>query len=354
MELISQKLKFQDIDMDLIPTAKWSTKIQYILYTWCQSVLHVAMFSSDIYTCVKLLAFNTWSNNIIQPFLAFRISKWLFSGCILCSSLILIVELIIGLKVFKKKEITPNYMNGVSRLMNCLFNFRKYQIFELIVLKDEKKFGKWLFFSYFEISGCLKLLLGDSPRQIINGLTLWSVLLTVSNETSSKANSTQNLGNLDNLNGIINKIKHIAKTNYEESVILSFMLFSFIIWVILISKLILSIVIFIVFIHPRFLSNEKKVKGYELRLRKYVSKVIDDNLSKTVCELGILRDEEEETIIYDDNEMKKSLDYDNLSCSDQGTIPSYYCYSDGEAFERVYTPIKAYFPQKYKYKCMRM
>lgn len=352
MEPISQKLKFQDIDINLIPAAKWTTKLQYILYTWCQSVLHVAMFFSDIYTCIKLLAFNTWSNNIIQPFLAFRISKWLFSGCILCSSLILIGELIIGLKVYKKKEITSNYMNGVSRLINCLFNFKKYQIFELIVLTDEKKFSKWLFFSYFEISGCLRLLFGDSPRQIINGLTLWSVLLTVSNEPSSETNGTQNLGNLDDLSGIINKIKHIAKTNYEESVILSFMLFSFIIWVILISKLILSIIIFIIFIHPRFLSDKRKERGYELKLRKYVSKVIDENLSKTVYELGILRDAEEEETIYGDNETQKILDYDGPDYGDESTIPSYYCYSDGEAFERVYTPIKAYFPQKYQYKCI--
>ena len=152
MESSLQKLKFQDIDINLIPTAKWTTKLQYILYTWCQSILHVAMFFSDIYTCIKLLAFNTWSNNIIQPFLEFRISKWLFSGCILCSSLILIWELVIGLRVYRKKEITSNYMNGISRLINCLFNFKKYQIFELIVLTDEKKFSKWLFFSYFEIS----------------------------------------------------------------------------------------------------------------------------------------------------------------------------------------------------------
>ena len=350
MESSLQKLKFQDIDINLIPTAKWTTKLQYILYTWCQSILHVAMFFSDIYTCIKLLAFNTWSNNIIQPFLEFRISKWLFSGCILCSSLILIWELVIGLRVYRKKEITSNYMDGISRLINCLFNFKKYQIFELIVLTDEKKFSKWLFFSYFEISGCLRLLFGDSPRQIINGLTLWSVLLTVSNETSSGTHSTQSLGNLDDLNGIINKIKHIAKTNYEESVILSFMLFSFIIWVILISKLILSIIIFIIFIRPRFLSSKRKVKGYELKLRKYVSKVIDENLSRTVYELGILIDDEEEGTICGDNKTQKKFDYDSPDYGDESTIPSYYYYSDVETYERVYTPIKAYFPQKYKHK----
>ncbi|CAI4049172.1 hypothetical protein SUVZ_13G0950 [Saccharomyces uvarum] len=352
MELTSQKLKFQDIDMSLIPAAKWSTKLQYLLYSWCQVILHLAMFSSDIYTCIKLLAFNTWSNNIIQPFLAFRISKWLFSGCILCSAVILIIELVIGLRVYKRKEITSNYMNGVSRLINCLFNFKKYQIFEMIVLSDEKKFSKWLFFSYFEISGCLKLVFGDSPRQIINGLTLWSVLLTVSNESNSNTSGTQNLSNLDNLSGIINKIKHIAKTNYEESVILSFMLFSFIIWVILISKLIISVVIFVIFVHPRFLPNEMKAKGYELKLKKYVSKVIDENLSKTVQELGILRDDEEDKTVYGDDEIKKVVDYDSTDYGDENTIPSYYCYSDGEVFERVYTPTKAYFPQKYKYKCM--
>ncbi|CAI4047732.1 hypothetical protein SKDZ_13G0910 [Saccharomyces kudriavzevii ZP591] len=352
MGLTSDKLKFRDINMDLIPAAKWTTKLQYFLYTWCQSALHVAMFSSDIYTCIKLLAFNTWSNNIIQPFLEFRISKWLFSGCIFCSSLILVIELIIGLGVYRRKEITSNYMNGVSRSINCLFNFKKYQIFELIVLTDEKKFSKWLFFSYFEISGCLKLVFGDSPRQIINGLTLWSVLLTVSNGAGSNANGTQNLSNLDNLSGIISKIKHIAKTNYEESVILSFMLFSFIIWVILISKLILSIIIFLIFVHPKFLPNERKAEGYGLKLKKYVSNAIDENLSKTIHELGILRDDEEEKTLYGNEEPQKVADYDGLDYSDACTIPSYYCYSDGEAFERVYTPIKAYFPHKYKHKCM--
>ena len=128
------------------------------------------------------------------------------------------------------------------------------------------------------------------------------------------------------------------------------MLFSFIIWVILISKLILSIIIFIIFIRPRFLSSKRKVKAYELKLRKYVSKVIDENLSRTVYELGILIDDEEEGTICGDNKTQKKFDYDSPDYGDESTIPSYYCYSDVETYERVYTPIKAYFPQKYKHK----
>lgn len=47
---------------------------------------------------------------------------------------------------------------------------------------------------------------------------------------------------------------------------------------------------------------------------------------------------------------KKKFDYDSPDYGDESTIPSYYCYSDVETYERVYTPIKAYFPQKYKHK----
>ena len=61
-------------------------------------------------------------------------------------------------------------------------------------------------------------------------------------------------------------------------------------------------------------------------------------------------DDEEEGTICGDNKTQKKFDYDSPDYGDESTIPSYYCYSDVETYERVYTPIKAYFPQKYKHK----
>lgn len=237
---------FDSIDPFLFRNFKFGTLFNYIVFVWGFTLLKIALFVSDIYTCIKLLAYNSWSNNIIQPYIPFRISKWLFSGCILASIVLLIWETFSGIRVYRTRNIALTYVNNFSR---TVYSIKDYNIFCVLnKINPSGAYQKISFFTFFELKDCVRLLLTDTPRQVINGLTLWSVLVTVQPNSG--------LGNLESFDGLINKIRTIAQTNREEAVILSFMMFSFVIWAFFISKLILAL-IFAVFVYYKLISKQE-------------------------------------------------------------------------------------------------
>lgn len=237
---------FDGLDSSLFRNFKFGTVVNYIFLAWGLTILKFLLFVSDVYTCIKLLAFNSWSNNIIQPYLPFRISKWLFSGCILASIVLLIWETICGIRIYRTRNISLTYVNNFSRTLYSLSNYSIFCVFDKITPKGA--YQRISFFTFFELKNCVRLLFTDTPRQVINGLTLWSVLVTVSDDS--------NLGDLESFDGLIAKIKSIANTNHEEAVLLSFMLFSFIIWAFFISKLAIAM-LFSVYVYYKLIKQHK-------------------------------------------------------------------------------------------------
>lgn len=257
---------FDNVDPSLFRNFKAGTLFNCIVWTWGLTMLKLALFVSDVYTCIKLLAFNSWSNNIIQPYIPFRVSKWLFSGCILASILLLIWETFSGIRVYRTRNIALTYINNFSRTAYSLTNYSFFCVLNKI--SPTGAYQKIAFYTFFELKSCIRLLFTDTPRQVINGLTLWSVLVTV------KPNS--NLGDLESFNGLISKIRTIAQTNHEEAVLLSFMLFSFIIWAFFISRFILALILS-VFVYYKLI-NKHQHNG----LREFVCVTISHNIDALV------------------------------------------------------------------------
>lgn len=225
--------RFDDVELSSFRNKKVKTIISYAFNVWFLILLKVAFLTSDFYTCIKLLAYNSWSNNVIKPYLPFNISKWLFSGCILASICLLIWEIIAGIRVFRTKNIALCYVNKFSRLVYSVVDYSKFCIMDRIT--PTTKLERWAFFVFFEIKDCLGLLVADTPRQVINALTLWSVVITKSNS------KMQDLGDLESFQDVLSRIRYIAQYNHAEAVLLSFMLFSFAIWLFFICKLFFAV-----------------------------------------------------------------------------------------------------------------
>ncbi|CCF58195.1 hypothetical protein KAFR_0E00410 [Kazachstania africana CBS 2517] len=327
--------KFDELDLSLYRSAKRKTVIKYIVIIWCQWFLQLTLFLSDVYTCIKLIAFNTWSNNYVKPFLSFKITRWLFSGCILFSIVLLIWELINGIKILKTQNISFAYINTCSKTIYCLTNYSIYCIFDKIT--PSGVFQRLAFFIYFELKSSFRLLFADSPRQVINGLTLWSILLADSN-WSSQANGTSSLNGLDSIHGIIKRFKTIAENNSEEAIILACMTVSFFIWFLFIVKFFFAI--FCCFIIYYKLLHEFKFSS----LKEYVCITISYNIDyltekykfkKFYMEVNTLANEKYHGNFEDDyEETDESFMYDTSHFDDEmirsslvktpDTIPSYY------------------------------
>ncbi|CCE63825.1 hypothetical protein TPHA_0F03450 [Tetrapisispora phaffii CBS 4417] len=259
---------FADLNERKFKNYRFGTLASYLFFVIIMNILKVALFISDIYTCVKLLAFNSWGNNLIKPYLSFKISKWLFSGCIFFSIVLLIWEFIRSIRVYKTKNIALSYINGFCKHYYSLKNYAIFCFFE--ELSVDSKFQQVAFFTFFEMKSCFRFLFADTPRQVINGLTLWSVLISESNG--------KNLSDLESASNLLQKIKYIAQTNHEEAILLSFMLFSFAIWCIFFIKFTIAVICLLYVYHK--LITKQKYKG----LREYVCISINNKVDYLIKE----------------------------------------------------------------------
>lgn len=163
-------------------------------------------------------------------------------------------------------------------------DYSKYCVYFKITPKG--RFQKVAFFTFFELKDCLRLLFADTPRQVINGLTLWSVLITVGSENTSIGD-----GHLESFLGVISKIKTIAQTNHEEAVLLSFMLFSFVIWAIFITKLAIAMLM-AVYVYYKLIQGREHSGLKEfvcVTINRNVDTLVEKQKKKRGLELGPYR-----------------------------------------------------------------
>ncbi|CUS21386.1 LAQU0S03e01398g1_1 [Lachancea quebecensis] len=257
---------FDALDCSLFRNFKFMTVVNYAFFVVFLTAMKIALFVSDVYTCIKLLAFNSWSNNVVPPYIPFRISKWLFSGCILASIVLIAWEIINGIRIYRTRNISLTYVNNFSRGVYSLSQYNKFCVYNRI--SPSGAYQKIAFFTFFELKDCLRLLVADTPRQVINALTLWSVVVTV--------DQSKDLGRVLSPKDVVAKIKTIAQTNHEEAVLLSFMLFSFAIWAFFITKFIAACLCSIYVYYRIF--NERNTSG----LKEYVCVTVSEHINHLV------------------------------------------------------------------------
>lgn len=253
------KYNLDDSTFDLINikrfyNSKASTVFSYLLI-WILMILSWVLLGVDIYTCLNILVFHRWSNDDYKPY-AYAVAKWIFTGCIIFQFLLLIYHWIWAIHTFRTKNIALTYVNGIARLLYVVKSYNYHCLFHQI---EQDNFFDWsCFLSYSELDNALQILVADTPRQVINVLTL-------------RYYATDG----DSLNDIISNIKKIATSNLRLSIILSFMCLSVAIWSIFLFKFMLGMILYIPVV------VKLRGRGYK-SLKKYCCDVVNDNVRKLV------------------------------------------------------------------------
>lgn len=187
------------------------------------------------------------------------------------------------------------------------------------------------FFVYFELKHGIKLLLTDTPRQVINGLTLWSILIAV----NGKTDNPKDLRKVETLHGLFSKIRQIAITNHEEAVLLSFMLFSFIVWTFFFLKLLLAMICSM-FVYQKLLKRYKLKGGLKEFVIVSISDKIDDLVESSTNNV--------ESYDFSDNEATYYEILDHYYTADSKMEKHIYSLDDESStlFDHVLTPLRAY------------
>jgi hypothetical protein len=192
-----------------------------------------------------------------------------------------VFEAIRGIRIFRTGNISLTYTNPFARTLRSTTSYKRYCL--LNEINPTGGFQKMAFYTFFTLHSSKKLIIADSPRQVINALTLWSALKVDTNFWDT--------------------LKEISTENRNEALILYGMVISFFIWIFFITQLFFAIV----FMIPVYYNILKKMNLQSLR--QFVCITVD----KTVNRLA--RKYQKESLKQRTNEYKNKVTYrsvDNL------------------------------------------
>lgn len=245
---------FDVVRVDDFHNHNCSTMFWYF-YMWILVFLAFVLLAVDIYSCLNILVFHKWATDDYKPY-AYSIAKWIFTGCIIFEFVLLIYCWIWAIHIYRTKNIAMVYLNSICKK---IYSIKSYSCFCLMNSIDEGKFfDQCCFNTYYEIQNAPQILIADTPRQVINILTL-------------RYYATG--GDLNN--DILSNIRSIAKTNLRLSIILSFMCLSVFIYAIFFFKFLFGMLLYI----P--LKYSLKDQGYK-SFKSYCSYLVNKSVSDAV------------------------------------------------------------------------
>ncbi|KAJ9477473.1 Low affinity K(+) transporter 1 [Pseudozyma hubeiensis] len=174
--------KFDFIDVRDFRNNGCFQQFKYV-FLFIMVVKSFAVYVADIYTAVTLLAFGHFSGSLYDkvqndPQNNFRVpiayGRWIFSGCIIFSFLLLAYEAHKSRAIVKSRDISYAYTNVMA---NNYYSLRSYDHFCFFdhINDSKKKKDELAFFIFFTFKGWKRLLVADGPRQVINFFTLYGL-----------------------------------------------------------------------------------------------------------------------------------------------------------------------------------
>ncbi|KAH9813398.1 hypothetical protein DFH28DRAFT_1060679 [Melampsora americana] len=176
--------KWDFVDVREFHNSGFMSYFQYC-FLYVLVIKSVLVYCSDVYTMVLLLASNHWAGSILENSsgssamnVPFSIGKWIFFGCIIFSFLLLVWEAKKSRAIIRSRDISYAFTNVMA---NNYYSMKSYDHFCFFsqINNSKKKKDDFAFFVFFTFKGWKRLLLADAPRQVINGLTLYSFARSV-------------------------------------------------------------------------------------------------------------------------------------------------------------------------------
>lgn len=136
----------------------------------------------------------------------------------------------------------------------------------------------------------LRICFAEGPRQVVNALTLYSVMqlnLVPAGEHAAKDGHTPIVQFFVN-------IQALADKNQEQAVILFGMLFTLVVWVITVINLIIAIILYVVFLWHHVPSRDGGLKGYcRRKINERTEKIIKVRIDKALKKENAVRARQE-------------------------------------------------------------
>ncbi|OIW25238.1 hypothetical protein CONLIGDRAFT_656907 [Coniochaeta ligniaria NRRL 30616] len=248
-------------------------------YLWFSLFLSMAVYGVDTFTAVNLLLFDKWSSDIeLTQMVPFDIAKWIFSVCIILSVINLLYEHIRANRVMRRGSVAECYLDSLAaRLESIRFGkgqgYKRFLVFA--ELTKSKKGAEYVaLFSYFSFQSTIRVILCSGPRQAINALTLYSVY------TAKLVIEGQDFES--SLMSFFAKIKALG---VQQTLILSGMMFTLVIWVFSFLSLLAGALFFVFFLWSYIPREDGGLSGYcERKANKRLMTIVSIKINKAMAE----------------------------------------------------------------------
>ncbi|EEP76263.1 predicted protein [Uncinocarpus reesii 1704] len=247
--------------------------------------ISIAVYGVDTFTAINLLAFSRWASQI-KPRIPFDISKWIFAGCIILSFVLLAYRWIRAVRVIKSGGVAQSYLDPIAvriqstRMGSNGQGYRRFLVFAELT-KSKKGADYVALFTYFNFEAWLRVIFAEGPRQVINGITLYSVMelnLIPTGENAAPEGTSPVIQ-------FFNNVEALAEKDKLQATILFAMLFTFVIWVLSILSLALSSIMYLLFLWHHIPTEDGSLKAYcrrkiDTRLERIVKRKVNKALAK--------------------------------------------------------------------------
>ncbi|KAJ5387874.1 hypothetical protein N7509_010415 [Penicillium cosmopolitanum] len=256
-------------------------------FLWLFLIISLAVYGVDTFTAVNLLAFSRWSGRV-EPAIPFRISRWIFAVCIIVSFALLAYRWILAIRAIRSGSIPKSYLDPLAVRIQSVRVFgskgqgwKRFLVFA--ELTKSKKGAEYVaLYTYFSFQFWMNTIFADGPRQVINAITLYSVMkadLVPGGENTTKNDDTSPVLQF------FNNIKILAEENNLQAVVLFGMLFTLVIWVLSVLKLLSAMILYLVFLFHHISQKDGTLRAYcrrkiSTRLKRIVRHKVDKALAK--------------------------------------------------------------------------
>ncbi|KAL3464965.1 eukaryotic membrane protein family-domain-containing protein [Aspergillus heterothallicus] len=258
-------------------------------------LISIAVYAVDTFTAVTLLAFSRWAGQI-EPAIPFRYSRWIFAVCIIVSFALLAWRWLHAIRAIRSGSVAQSYLDSLAARVQSIRigqhgrGWRRFLVFGELT-KNRKGAEYVALFSYFAFESeympharWMNTVLADGPRQVVNAITLYSVMrmdLLPGGENAVEEDKAGILQFFDN-------VKILAEENNLRALVLAGMLFTVVIWVLSVIKLIVAIVLYLLFLFHHIPAEDGTLKAYcrrkiNTRLKRIVRTKVNKALAKGVA-----------------------------------------------------------------------
>ncbi|KAJ6128778.1 hypothetical protein N7471_009995 [Penicillium samsonianum] len=259
---VAMEEKWDYVNLDDFKSESCWTPFSYF-FLWVFLFISFAVYGVDTFTAINLLAFSRWSGRV-QPAIPFNISRWIFAACIIASFILLAYRWIHAIRAIRSGSITRSFLDPLAvRIQSVRFGkrgrgYRRFLVFAELT-KDRKAAEYVALYAYFSFQFWMNTIFADGPRQVLNAITLYSVMqmdLIPGGKNAAHDDGSSSIGQF------FNNIKIMAEDNNLQAVVLFGMLFTLVIWVLSVLKLISAIVLYLIFLFHHIPAEDGTLSRY--------------------------------------------------------------------------------------------